>query len=95
METRNQTLASLILSSQQEMRSYRKDANGDVYFNFDDNECVREIEEGFYRNTIRVLAVDFVNAQRQVKGIIFKLKDSKTDGNTRRNTRQSTDDVAV
>jgi hypothetical protein len=93
METRDQTLTSLLITNHQEMKGFRKDDRGDVYFHFDDNNRVREIEEGFFRNTASVPVLDFVAAQRQVKGIIFRLKGSNNYGKSIKQT--NTDDCAV
>jgi|WetSurMetagenome_2_1015567.scaffolds.fasta_scaffold213943_2 hypothetical protein len=86
METRDQTLTSLLLARHQEMRGYRKNERGDIFFLFDDNEHIRQIEDGFYKNTELVPVQDFAAAQRQVKNIIFKLRGSSNDNNIKTNS---------
>ncbi|RPH96559.1 hypothetical protein EHM69_00980 [candidate division KSB1 bacterium] len=94
METRDQTLSALLLARKQIMRGYRTNERGDILFRFDDSEGVRQIEDGFYQNTELVAVQDFAAALRQVKNIIFKLRNSNyydntiTTGSTRiQNTR--------
>ena len=83
METRDQNLTSLLLALKQTMRGYRTDDRGDILFRFDDNDSVRRIEDGYYQNTELVAVQDFAAALRQVKNIIFKLRNSNYyDNNT-------------
>lgn len=82
METRDQTLSALLIARKQVMRGYRTNERGDILFRFDDIESVRRIEDGFYQNTELVAIQDFAAAQRQVKNIIFKIRNSNSYENT-------------
>ena len=85
METREQLLCALLIARKQPMQGYYTNSRGEVVFKFEDNELVRRIEDGFYQNTELVAIQDFAAAQRQVKNIIFKLKDSDSYGTKRGN----------
>ena len=69
-------LATLLVSKDCPYSDYVVDELGRIWFQFDNNEKVRELKDGFYRNTVDVRIQDFIKTQTALKTLIFDIRRS-------------------
>jgi hypothetical protein len=74
MKTKDFGLAALLVSKNAKMTGYTTDELGNLYFEFDTDDNVAALEQGFYRNTVDVRIQDFLAAQKMLKALIFETK---------------------
>ena len=69
-------LATLLVSKDCPYTDYVVDDLGRIWFQFENNEKVRELKDGFYRNTVDVRIQDFIKTQTALKTLIFDIRRS-------------------
>jgi len=72
--TKDFGLITTLTSKGYHYQNYKVDELGRIWFTFSDAPEVRDIEDGFFRNTLSVPVQDFINAQTMMKTLVFDIR---------------------
>jgi hypothetical protein len=88
MQTKDFGLITTLTAKGYRYLDYQVDELGRIFFRFQDGPDVREIEDGFFRNTVSVPVQDFINAQTTMKTLVFDIRrKANANGTTIRSGR--------
>jgi hypothetical protein len=91
MQTKDFGLITTLTAKGYRYLDYQVDELGRIFFRFQDCPEVRAIEDGFFRNTVSVPVQDFINAQTQMKTLVFDIRrKDNTYGNRFTGSRTTT-----
>ena len=74
MQTKDFGLITTLTAKGHRYLDFQVDQMGRIFFRFQDCPAVREIEDGFFRNTLAVPVQDFLNAQTMMKTLVFDIR---------------------
>ena len=87
--TKDFGLITILTANGCQYDDYTVDELGRIWFRYPDTATVRDIEQGFYRNTLTVRVQDFINAQTTMKTLIFNIRKETANGYTYTHGRPS------
>jgi hypothetical protein len=95
MQTKDFGLITTLTAMGHRYLDFQVDDLGRIFFRFQDSPEVRAIEDGFFRNTVSVPVLDFINAQTIMKTLVFDIRSKGTaNGNRFTGSRTATTNCA-
>ncbi|MBI5060559.1 hypothetical protein HZB60_12365 [candidate division KSB1 bacterium] len=71
MKTKDFGLAALFVAKKCALLAYEMDSMSQMWFTFNDDKTVRELEQSFHCNAATVHAQDYLAAQKMLKALIY------------------------
>jgi hypothetical protein len=75
MKTKDFGLSCLLAANKCAMQSQELDDRGQVWIQFEDTSDVQRLAQEFYNGTVVVNLADFLSMHKQLKTMIYSMKD--------------------